>query len=686
MEPEQLSPDLERQLASVVSQLPPEMITQRTRANATMDRCQFAITAQDVTILGALMHEDNWSTHSTAKKSTTKTMTALRRYVELWVRGIAIRYSKKLRDVLIEAGCPTLTRQGAKDRRAMEATYSLVCWQMAFQQTEMMEPMKEDFLARPMTAIRQEWGRLGELIVPELRSTTIVDFEGNGGVLMRWYREVMRMKGPGKQTTGGRPSGYHPSSLEGVMKLYKSANEVAEAIVGKKLVLELPLLHIAAAARRKGKVAASTYIEEKVVDSVRAEVQRRRGPAPLLWPPGRLVFPRLVGDTSPATHMAAGAHFYSLGGGIRQQDEEGEEYTLTGDMQASQQLAWAAVQFPTESEKARLFGWDSHYNSLCNVMRETRAVERRQKAEVQKQLSTVRERNKKKKKAAAARDEAMRLKPSHALPRANKLQPGLPPPIRPQPPLQGRSIDLAAPASVYSVSSTASVAYVGRAPLGFASVTDFASGGEGTANSVLAVELESGGLASLLPGSDSSTSEDCRFVSLEEIELDRARVAEGATMSSAGVVHSEVGSMLMGTKPPLVGGLGNGKGKSSSGTGSSSVGTMPTLSSGSGSMDSIQDLMMQNDVLGIFDGMGDDEEQGGSSSRAASADNTTLQRQRAALKRKRQDVRTAVRIVCKRLRDLDEGERQRTLSSLMRAATPDSSTGGNNALHINQQQ
>ena len=611
-------------------------------------------------------------------------MTALRRYVELWVRGIAIRYSKKLRDVLIEAGCPTLTRQGAKDRRAMEATYSLVCWLMAFQQTEMMEPMKEDFLARPMTAIRQEWGRLGELIVPELRSTTIVEFEGNGGVLMRWYREVMRMKGPGKQTTGGRPSGYHPSSLEGVMKLYKSANEVAEAIVGKKLVLELPLLHIAAAARMKGKVAASTYIEEKVVDSVRAEVQRRRGPAPLLWPPGRLVFPRLVGDTSPATHMAAGAHFYSLGGGIRQQDEEGEEYTLTGDMQASQQLAWAAVQFPTESEKARLFGWDSHYNSLCNVMRETRAVERRQKAEVQKQLSTVRERNKKKKQAAA-RDEAMRLKPSHALPRANQLQPGLPPPIRPQPPLQGRSIDFAAPPSVYSVSSTASVAYVGRAPLGFASVTDFASGGEGTANSVLAVELESGGLASLLPGSDSSTSEDCRFVSLEEIELDRARVAEGATMSSAGVVHSEVGSMLMGAIPPLVGGLANGKGKSSSGTGSSTVGTMPTLSSGNGSMDSVQDLM-EYDSLDLFGSMGAEEEQGGSSSRAAPANTTTLLDKREALKRKRQDVCTAVRIVCKRLRDMDEEERQRTMSSLMRAATPDPSTGGKDALHIHQRQ
>ena len=683
MEPEQLSPDVEHRLASVVSQLPPEMITQRTRANATMDRCQFAISAQDVTILGALMAEDNWTTHSTAKKSTTKTMTALQRHNQLWERGIVIRYSRKLRDLLVEAGCPTLTRQGAKDRRAMEATYSLVCWLMAFQQTEMMEPMKEDFLARPMTAIRQEWGRLGKLIVPELRTTTVVDFEGNGGVLMRWYREVMRMKGPGKQTTGGRPSGYHPSSLESVMKLYKSANEVADAVVGKKLVLELPLLHIAAAARKKGKAAASTYIEEKVVDSVRAEVQRRRGPAPLLWPPGRLVFPRLVGDTSPATHMAAGAHFYSLGGGIRQQDEEGEEYTLTGDMQASQQLAWAAVQFPTASEKAQLYGWDSRYNSLCNVMRETRAVERRQKAEVQKQLSTVRERNKEKKKAAAARYEAMRLKPSHALPRANQLQP---PPILPQPPLQGRSIDFAAPTSVHSVSSSASVAYVGRAPLGFASVNDFASGGEGTANSVLAVELESGGLASLLPGSDSSTSEDCQFVSQEEMELERARAAGGATMSSAGVVRSEVGSMLMGAIPPLVGGLANGKGKSSSGTGSSSVGTMLTLSSGSGSMDSVQDLMMQHDSLGLFDGMGDDEEQGGSSSLAAPANNTTLLGKRAALKRKRQDVRTAVRIVCKRLRDLDEEERHRTMSSLMRAATPDSSTGGNNALHINQRQ
>ena len=220
MDPTTLNSDVENRLASVLRHLPPAMMTQRTAATNTMNQCLFEITAQDVTILGALMHENNWSTHPTAMTDATKAMTALQRHNQLWDRVIAIRYSRKLRALLVEAGCPTLTRQGAKDRRAMDATYSLVCWLKAFQQTGMEEPMEDDYLARPMTAIQQEWGRLGTLIVPELHETTVVEFTGNGGVFMRWYREVMKMRGPGKQTTGGRPSGYHPSSLESVMKLF----------------------------------------------------------------------------------------------------------------------------------------------------------------------------------------------------------------------------------------------------------------------------------------------------------------------------------------------------------------------------------------------------------------------------------------------------------------------------------
>ena len=691
---------MEKFIVQGIATIPERATLLIQQAVTSADDRLYEVLAQEVRIVAHILSGTHWDTIdcTTLSDDTDADVEAQpvppvsfsNRWQFYWERGQVLRNNTTCKTTLCDRGLKEITPWGSKPRAALNNLYGLACATLA------LDPMKtaeqKDYRARPMTAVQQEWNAWFRIVFDEPDppiTTGLVDLDGilpvvdpveaqfraNGVRCRDWYDEVCRMVQPGvRQVASTRARTYMPHVLKLTIRALRDGYELAESVIQRKIILELPMLHMAATTRTKTPSARDQQIlmERHVMSAIQAELERRLGRRQL-YPVGvRHILPRCVGDMGFDETATWGSAFKSLGGCLRPRQEGGIEYTVTMARQQLLQRAWDQNLAATTDREAVLQSWREKHQALAEaaIARREETWRRTEEAKQLKKERTIR------KKGVAMREQKARASTLPPLPTTAVKQSS--PPLAP--PQMQMNTDLywcdTPNANVFgcdkSVASerndNAFPVWQAHAPTGFtdADATDTAlpSGAAASMMPSSGSELV-GGLRSLLPTSATSSEDEEMTVAGRVDEMSGRRVEEGER--------------------------GNEQGSSS--TGSSSAGTLERLSSTSsqgGSADNAgrgqcaSEYMTEHEYQRILAAPvpyhtwpeADDDTSASASTSSLNpleSPMTLVEAQRRKRKRTTR-VRDAVNLVCKRMRKLTPVERRSAILTMVEVTEGSSSS------------
>ena len=467
---------------------------------------------------------------------------------------------------------------------------------------------------------------------------------------------------------------YMPHVLKLTIRALRDGYELAESVIQRKIILELPMLHMAATTRVKTPSAREQQIlmERHVMSAIQAELERRLGRRQLFPVGVRHILPRCVGDMGLDETATWGSPFKSLGGCLRPRLEGGIEHTVSMARQQLLQRAWDQNLAITTDRDAVLQSWRVKHQALAEaaIARREETWRRAEEAKQIKRERTIR------KKGVAMREQKARAPTLPPLPTTSVKQNS--PPLATPP--TAMSTDLywsdTPNANVFGCDKSVSSDQNDDAfPVGQSHVPTGFTGMDATDTTLHSGAVESmmpssdselvGGLRSLLPTSATSSDDEGMTVAGRVDEMSGRRVVEGER--------------------------GNEQGSSS--TGSSSAGPLERLSSTSsqgGSADNTgegqcaSEHLTEREYQQILaapvpfhtwpEADGDTSASTSTSSLNPLESPMTLAEAQRRKRKRTTRVRDAVNLVCKRMRKLTPVERRDAILTMVQVTEGSSSS------------